>query len=732
MKALAVAVAACTGNTPAVAIGFSLARNLIGWEEYGGPDPLEVRAYATSTALTAPPPSPSPRRTRPRSPPSSRRPRSPSPRRAGNGVGLSAGGMWTDNSIATQHRGRHRRPGDRRQSRPAGRHSTSTATDAVTISADAQAAAVAASLGGGKGGAVAIGLSLAHNTIDKRSRPTSRAAGRHDRRRRRRDHAPPTPPRSRAHSVAVAVRSAAPAARSASPSAAAALVDQHHPHEGRRLPCRAATSARGAAGGASPLTATSTARSRRRSPPSPRRSPSAARSAVGVAIGVSVSRNFIGWDPHGTTSFDHYLRRQRADARARQAGRGSSPESATGDVYEYVGPSFSVPFDHTSAQTPAQLVQGDVVKRLAGPGHLQDEVYEYMGAATIANANLATQDYSDGTLWRRVTALQQDYGDTSLWKLVSLGDRAAEVRAFAKDSSIAAAGALSATATGTQTIVAVVVQAPSRSRPAARSASPPAVPAPTAKTDRVRCAGVHRRRRQRCDHRSERHPDGGQRVHRVRVLRRGVARGSAGGKVGVAVSIGLSIAINEVDNAVEATSRTPTAASRPRPAASSSPRPRAAGHRSRSPGSPPLSSTTPRAPMAPPPTGPRHRHPRGDPAAFAAAGAPLAATDTVATAAKFTTLNGSQPLEKGDLVRIKATLTTASGRQTVSRGDRSSSDRATTPRWAPSGLSTPTRARRRPRSTSAPRTTRSRRPGRRSPPRTARSTATSAPTPPST
>jgi hypothetical protein len=38
-----------SGASPAVAIGFSLARNLIGWSEFGGSDPIEVRAYVNDT-----------------------------------------------------------------------------------------------------------------------------------------------------------------------------------------------------------------------------------------------------------------------------------------------------------------------------------------------------------------------------------------------------------------------------------------------------------------------------------------------------------------------------------------------------------------------------------------------------------------------------------------------------------------------------------------------------------
>ena len=49
VKATAASVAVSGGTTPAVAIGFSLARNLIGWSEYGGATPIEVRAYIEDT-----------------------------------------------------------------------------------------------------------------------------------------------------------------------------------------------------------------------------------------------------------------------------------------------------------------------------------------------------------------------------------------------------------------------------------------------------------------------------------------------------------------------------------------------------------------------------------------------------------------------------------------------------------------------------------------------------------
>ena len=54
VRALAVAIGGgLSGTTPGIAIGVSIARNLIGWSEYGGSSPIQVRARAISTSLNA-------------------------------------------------------------------------------------------------------------------------------------------------------------------------------------------------------------------------------------------------------------------------------------------------------------------------------------------------------------------------------------------------------------------------------------------------------------------------------------------------------------------------------------------------------------------------------------------------------------------------------------------------------------------------------------------------------
>ncbi|MGB7817523.1 MAG: hypothetical protein WBL35_02135, partial [Ornithinibacter sp.] len=164
IAAIAVAVsAAVSGSTPGVAIGFSLARNLIGWEEYGGVSPIEVKARAisshlqggadvvvsasssavitaivsaTSVAVAA---------------------------STDSAIAVSIGGLWTDNKIGSRIEASTTQTSVTTANAGAFRV---TASDTSRITADARAAAVSASLSGGRGGSGAVGLSLAHNTID--------------------------------------------------------------------------------------------------------------------------------------------------------------------------------------------------------------------------------------------------------------------------------------------------------------------------------------------------------------------------------------------------------------------------------------------------------------------------------------------------------------------------------------------------------------------------------------
>ncbi|MDX5318956.1 MAG: hypothetical protein LPK38_06370, partial [Actinomycetes bacterium] len=162
VAALSVAVGgAATGTTPGIAIGVSVARNLIGWEEFGGVDPILVKARAissdleatgditisaastaiisaiveaTSVAVAA---------------------------STDTAFAVSVGGLFTDNKIGARIE--------------ASATNTAietdgalyvTASDTSRITADARAAGVGASLPGGMGGAGSIGLAIAFNEID--------------------------------------------------------------------------------------------------------------------------------------------------------------------------------------------------------------------------------------------------------------------------------------------------------------------------------------------------------------------------------------------------------------------------------------------------------------------------------------------------------------------------------------------------------------------------------------
>jgi hypothetical protein len=162
VKATAASVAVSGGTTPAVAIGFSLARNLIGWTEYGGSDPIEVQAYATDTQITAAKGITVSADSTAVIDATVSATSVAIALSAGSGGGLSAAGLWTDNKIAADIQAYL----DGSTGIVAGGDLRVTADDNSTITADAQAASVAASLTGGNGGALSIGLSLAHNTID--------------------------------------------------------------------------------------------------------------------------------------------------------------------------------------------------------------------------------------------------------------------------------------------------------------------------------------------------------------------------------------------------------------------------------------------------------------------------------------------------------------------------------------------------------------------------------------
>ena len=134
-------------------------------------------------------------------------------------------------------------------------------------------------------------------------------------------------------------------------------------------------------------------------------------SGVGVAIGVSVARNFIGWDPTGGT----------------------------------------VAADYDSTQAPlTRLEKGKKV--LVAEGALAGDIYEYIGDTQTVVDDPGTPDFVEG-----IYLQTQQYRDPSLWTHVNASARGDQVRAYALDSSVQSAGDLSINASIPARIDATVV-----------------------------------------------------------------------------------------------------------------------------------------------------------------------------------------------------------------------------------------------------------------------------------
>ena len=160
--AFSVAVSLGTGTTPAASIGISIARNFIGWSEYGGKDPIQVLAYISNTpvnaagyinlsatatsvidALIAAVSAAIAGST-------------------GSSGALSAGGVWVDNMIATLVKAYIDTSSS--VAAQAGKIGL-LAQDTSAITAKGLSASIALSLAGSNTGALSIGLALARNYI---------------------------------------------------------------------------------------------------------------------------------------------------------------------------------------------------------------------------------------------------------------------------------------------------------------------------------------------------------------------------------------------------------------------------------------------------------------------------------------------------------------------------------------------------------------------------------------
>ena len=568
VQALAVSVAVGDGSSVAIAIGFSLARNLIGWTEYNGSDPSQVEAYARHSSITAP---------------------------TGitvtaadsssidavvealavavsagteSGGSAAAGGLWTDNKIATQV-----------EAYIDGSRSDGTLDSAITVSttgaditigasatgditADARAGAVAANLSGETAVAIAIGLSLAHNTVADTvaaylanavvaTTDPSLANG-------AKGNISITATDSgtiSVSSIAVAVSVAAGlgdvsvgVAGGGSESTNVILTTTNAYLDGATV----GTSTHPV--GAVTITATSTAAITATVAAVAASISVSGGTGVGVALGVSVARNFIGFDPDGSTVTPD-LHTGTSHPTSLINGKVVQIDSGprAGELYQYIGPDVNAGIDFTaqrysnpalwqdmgtsgtatyaSGDHPASLNNGDTVKVTFGPATQKGHIFKYVGSSPI----VATFD---------LTVL--DYGNPEHWTQLG-ATTAAQVRAYSQDSSVHAAGAMSLSASLTGSIDALVV------------AGAVAVSGGGETGVSVSGAGVFAQNRTNSDVEAFVNGDGTTGISAasfsatatnavgVRVIAGAVSVAVAvGGDAGVGVSLGLSIALNDV------------------------------------------------------------------------------------------------------------------------------------------------------------------------------------------
>ncbi|MFZ0530399.1 MAG: hypothetical protein WAL91_07680, partial [Propionicimonas sp.] len=381
--------------TAGVAIGVSIARNLIGWYEWAGANPIAVKAQAVDTSL-----------------------------KAATGITISAastavidafvlaasvaiaasttdavavsiGGLWTDNRIATAIEA-----SAERTSIDAGAGAVLvTASDSSKVTADAMAAAVTASLSGGKSGAGSVGVALAHNTVDNTitafiaNAATMRAGGKVT--------------VTASNDSEIRVKSIAVAVSAAVSTGAAAIALAGGGAESTNVVLSTAKAylqggslgTSGAQVGDVTISATSTglvealvlgvaaAISFSGSSPAP-----------AFALGVAVARNFIGWDPDRDLAYDYLSTDSPAAVLPGDVVKLARP---AGDAYIYLGTNPILPaagrttvpldtldysnrslwapvgVDHVSTDRPDQLVTGDLV--LITDGARAGDVYEYLG-----------------------------------------------------------------------------------------------------------------------------------------------------------------------------------------------------------------------------------------------------------------------------------------------------------------------------------------------------------------
>jgi len=281
---------------------------------------------------------------------------------------------------------------------------------------------------------------------------------------------------------------------------------------------------------------------------------------IGVALGVSVARNFIGWDidQNATGTYSTNTGIAQGSALSKDQTVRIAEGARGGDVYKYLGEPQTQPTETgSSSQTKSLTKDADVIRvadKDSGKGGTIGALYRYIGD-TASNVDLSKEDYSDAEKWQlaSVDLRTQDYSDRRLWQQANVTSSPSGVKAFIENTSIHAAGDLTADAVANQSIDAVVV------------AGAAAISGGGTTGVGVSGAGVYTENRIKTLVKSFIDGDGASGVTAsslsLQALDNSTIKADAGaaslaagvgGNAGVAVSIGISLARNEISNQVSA------------------------------------------------------------------------------------------------------------------------------------------------------------------------------------
>jgi hypothetical protein len=170
---------------------------------------------------------------------------------------------------------------------------------------------------------------------------------------------------------------------------------------------------------------------------------------VGASIGMSVARNFIGWDPRAATGVtptattDDAVRTLNTNDTILVNGG-----VRDGEIYRYLGDHVDrYNYTHADGQSVAEDDLVFVPDTYTG-GYGGGGIYRATEARTIAgNENYTDEDHEKIDGWELVGANAIDFGDSQLWELV-VEKNAVEVQAYVLNSNINADGALTLDALG--------------------------------------------------------------------------------------------------------------------------------------------------------------------------------------------------------------------------------------------------------------------------------------------